>query len=916
MAAQRLGNVPDPVSAADPFMRFPFALLLALSTVLIHASVIVINNPPPADATVPVASNPIDDQNLALGSAAQTLDLSTHFALPGVNAANIVQITTSEGVIFAELLPTAAPNTVKNFLSYVKLKAYNGSFIHRAAPGFVVQGGGYKADANLSLTYVQQLAAVNNEYNLPNTRGTLAMAKLDGQPNSATNQWFVNLVDNTNTLGTDNNGGFTVFARVLGNGMTVVDTIANLPQLTQPLPSPFENLPLDDWLPDQNAINITNLITMPNVTANIPIYPSSTTSPAVLAFSVQNTNPAVVTATLKGGALILAPGKSTGSALITVHDRNGNFADTPFTVTVTAPVKTTPVNQTVIAGQSATFAITPAAEGSTYQWLRKAAGTTTWVALEETESYSGTTGATLTLAATTTAMSGDQFQCRVTTGITTVIRGIATLNVTPVPLATQTNQKTHVAASLSLDLSGGTPGGLTYYATGLPAGLTINPATGQINGTITAKPGTYTATYWSQNGTLKSAPQTVTFKVIAFPVPMVASYETLLTDADSVPVGKLELTVTATGAFTGRLTCADVQSYALRGQLTLNADYSIGIATLSIPRPAQPASPFSLVLNFFNNTSFASELDRLDPNVAPVFVGSSVYTDSVTVPPAKATGAAWLGTYTLALGNPENLDSSTLDSAVTPAGIGYASAKIATNGLMSLKGKTADGTPFTASLASSYGSDYGTGYLATYRAYIKPYKAPNGYLAGWIYMVPRGDSTNDNPVYHAFPTPSSDFYWFKPANSADKNYREGFDPVGLTISVEPWKSTVSLAGTYPLAISQAGLDNSGGNSDHLPTALALSSTYATTLAAPSDLANPSGWSVKINPATGVFTGSFNVRRTVNSQTVTLKVPVEGVVQQLLAPASATPFAQGFFLLPPNSDSGPTPISGRVELVKP
>ncbi|HEY8932127.1 MAG TPA: hypothetical protein VIM44_02310, partial [Rariglobus sp.] len=265
------------------------------------------------------------------------------------------------------------------------------------------------------------------------------------------------------------------------------------------------------------------------------------------------------------------------------------------------------------------------------------------------------------------------------------------------------------------------------------------------------------------------------------------------------------------------------------------------------------------------------------------------------------------------------LDSSTLDAATTPAGIGYASVKIATNGLMSLTGKTADGTPFTASLASSYGSDYatyGTGYLATYRAYIKPYKTPNAFLGGWVYMVPRGDSTTNSPVYHAYPTSSSDFYWAKPANTADKNYRDGFGPVGLTISVEPWKSTVSLANTFPLSISEAGLDNSGENPDQLPTALALSSTYGATVAAPSNLANPSGWSVKINPATGVFTGSFNVRRTVNGQTATLKVPVEGVVQQLLNPASDAPIAQGFFLLPPNSDSGPTPISGRVELVKP
>ena len=891
-------------------MRFSLALLLTLVATLSVR----------ADADVPVFFTPIPVQSFMLGSTPATIDLTTHFTLPGVDTAQIRQITTTQGNIFIELLPAAAPLTVANFLSYVDDGSYTNSLIHRSEPGFVVQSGGFKST---DLTAIPAKPAVVNEYNLPNTRGTIAMAKLGGDPDSATNQWFINLGDNSEALNESNNGGFTVFARALGKGMAVADAIAALPtdnlyeRYLNSAFSAFETLPLADFLPGQSDVYFSNLVAVRSITAAPPLCPPADGSASILAFGVLSTNPAVVTAKVKNNMLTLVPGKVAGSARVIIRDINGNMDDVSFAVTVAAPAKITPMRQSVQAGQPATFTII-ATEGSTYHWQRKPAGATTWFTLAETAPYSGTTGPTLTLAAATTTMSGDQFQCLVTIGAVTTARSGATLSVVPAPLAVQPAQKTYVAASVSLDLSGGTPGGLTYFASGLPTGLKLNPATGQISGMITAKSGTYTVTYWSQNGKLKSALQTVTFVIKSFPLPMVAAYETLLIDENSFPVGKIELNVTSTGAFTGRLTCGDVKVYALRGQLALNADYSAGVATLSIPRPAQPSSPFSLVLNVFNNTSFASELDSLDPNVTPVVVGSSAYTESVTVVPAKATGAPWQGTYTVTLGNPQNLDSTPLDAATTPAGIGYATNKIATNGMMSLKGKTADGTPFTASLASSYGSDYGTGYLATYRAYIKPYKAPNGYLAGWIYMVPREDSVTDSPVYHAYIPASSDFYWSKPPMPIDKSYREGFGPVGLTIGIEPWKSTVSLAGTYPLFISEAGLENSGGISDQLPVALTLSSTYAVTLAPPSNLANPDGWSLKINPSTGVFTGSFNVQRTVADKTVTLKVPVEGVVQQILDPAiiSSIPIAQGFFLLPPNTTSGPTPISGRVELLTP
>ena len=155
--------------------------------------------------------------------------LTLVFAGQFSQAQTVVNVTTDRGNFSIELFDTVAPATVENFLSYVVSGRYNGTVIHRAAAEFVIQGGGFNFD-----TTTQAFSAINlnapivNEFNISNTRGTLAMAKMDGDPNSATSQWFVNLADNSANLDSQN-GGFTVFGRVIEPGMTVVDAISNLP---------------------------------------------------------------------------------------------------------------------------------------------------------------------------------------------------------------------------------------------------------------------------------------------------------------------------------------------------------------------------------------------------------------------------------------------------------------------------------------------------------------------------------------------------------------------------------------------------------------------------------------------------------------------------------------------------------------
>ncbi|MFT7221510.1 MAG: peptidyl-prolyl cis-trans isomerase A (cyclophilin A), partial [Candidatus Azotimanducaceae bacterium] len=145
-----------------------------------------------------------------------------------VRADTVVTITTPVGSFDILMLEDEAPLTVQNFLGYVNRGDYNGTFVHRSIPGFVVQGGGYRYDeSDGSAPHIVTQLPVVNEFGISNTRGTVAMAKLGGDPNSATSEWFVNLGDNSGNLD-DQNGGFTVFGRVLDDGMTVVDQIAAL----------------------------------------------------------------------------------------------------------------------------------------------------------------------------------------------------------------------------------------------------------------------------------------------------------------------------------------------------------------------------------------------------------------------------------------------------------------------------------------------------------------------------------------------------------------------------------------------------------------------------------------------------------------------------------------------------------------
>ena len=134
-----------------------------------------------------------------------------------------VKLATSMGDIVVQLDPVKAPKTVENFVQYVKAGHYNGTIFHRVIDGFMVQGGGMTPDMKEKPTRAP--IPLESRNGLSNARGTLAMARTN-VPDSATSQFFINVVDNNflDSARSPDGNGYAVFGKVI-QGMDVVDKI-------------------------------------------------------------------------------------------------------------------------------------------------------------------------------------------------------------------------------------------------------------------------------------------------------------------------------------------------------------------------------------------------------------------------------------------------------------------------------------------------------------------------------------------------------------------------------------------------------------------------------------------------------------------------------------------------------------------
>lgn len=172
-----------------------------------------------------------------LKTALATLLIGATFAIPAL--AQKVRMATTLGDIVIELDAEKAPKSAANFVQYVKAGHFDGTIFHRVIPSFMVQGGGMKPDMTQKTTRAPIVLESKN--GLRNVRGSVAMART-GDPNSATSQFFVNVVDNA-FLDADNardGNGYAVFGKVI-DGMDVVDRMREVPTKTE---GPHANVPV------------------------------------------------------------------------------------------------------------------------------------------------------------------------------------------------------------------------------------------------------------------------------------------------------------------------------------------------------------------------------------------------------------------------------------------------------------------------------------------------------------------------------------------------------------------------------------------------------------------------------------------------------------------------------------------------
>ncbi|MEO5754614.1 MAG: peptidylprolyl isomerase, partial [Chthoniobacterales bacterium] len=298
----------------------------------------------------PVVSAQIADFTVYDATPANEIDLTTKFSDPTLSA-NTVRLETVLGDIDVVLFDQKTPITVDNFLRYIDSGAFYPTdlvtgdpaplFFHRSPDpdDFVIQSGGYAAAQDLLNppaifpTPVPQFDPIVNEArpDLHNVRGTISMAKLPNDPDSATSQWFINLIDNSgppSNLDTTN-GGYAVFGQVTTPSLAVIDTISDVPtyDATFLYGTAFMDLPLRNYS-DSNDPKLENFI---NITSIIrPITFSATSSQtAVAGVSVISND-------------LFVQGFSPGTATITVTatDANGATASQSFAVTV----QSTPVH--------------------------------------------------------------------------------------------------------------------------------------------------------------------------------------------------------------------------------------------------------------------------------------------------------------------------------------------------------------------------------------------------------------------------------------------------------------------------------------------------------------------------------------------------------------------------------------------
>jgi cyclophilin family peptidyl-prolyl cis-trans isomerase len=285
----------------------------------------------------PITGNPEVAQAFTSVSVAaattKNVPLAGKFADPDTQSA--ARVFTTMGNFDIILFPDSTPITTNNFLDYVDDGRYNNTFFHRSPLNFVVQGGNFGHTNSGGFFTVQTYGQIKNEPGLSNVRGTVAMARLGGQINSATSSFFVNLGDNI--LGSpqanldEADEGFTVFGRVTAPGMVLMDSINALPRQNYTVNAGNGNVLLE-----ATPVNITPPAPAVIDPAKLVKITSIGAAP-ILSYQVLSQNTAIATAALNGNKTeVIVTGVAPGSTniVVTVTDLDGQTVSQNIPVTV------------------------------------------------------------------------------------------------------------------------------------------------------------------------------------------------------------------------------------------------------------------------------------------------------------------------------------------------------------------------------------------------------------------------------------------------------------------------------------------------------------------------------------------------------------------------------------------------------
>jgi len=319
---------------------------------------------PPAGAPTDVSGA---STNLSIPQGGTcAVNLSSLFQDPDTGSA--VRLQTNLGgnnTIDILLYPDSTPETVASFLKYVDAGDYDGTIFHRSVSGFVVQGGGFYPAAPPNQFYsVPSRPSPKNEPGISNIRGTVAMAKIDKQPDSATTNFFFNLGDNHANLDNQNQG-FTAFGRVSASSLAVMDALAAKPTKTYTVivngaSQSFANCPMNagtvpNTMDNTKVLQILSARRIPVLSYAFPSPPSS---------DVANVSLNGETLSLSG----LKPG--TKDIDLEITDLDGNKITRTLHLTVGQTANGTASVFQFESGTSASIAPANSGNETAFRWLK------------------------------------------------------------------------------------------------------------------------------------------------------------------------------------------------------------------------------------------------------------------------------------------------------------------------------------------------------------------------------------------------------------------------------------------------------------------------------------------------------------------------------------------------------------------